>query len=570
MMKIALAQINTTIGDIPANVDKIIKFAQEAKKQHADLIVFPELAITGYPPADLLLKENFIQDNLAALQEIKKFLGKINLSAILGFVDTNPGRGKHLFNACAFITEGEISSKQYKTLLPTYDVFDEDRYFQPADTYVLADFNKYKIGMTICEDAWAAEEADFTLFHGSAAMNGRYFIDPIKEVKKLGPDFIVNIAASPFSIDKHNIRQNIMFGHANRWKCPIFFVNQVGGNDELVFDGRSFVVDTAGNIVASAKSFEEDLLFVEIELDGRTKNGTIEPEEECLEIYKALVLGTRDYVKKCGFSDVLIGLSGGIDSAVAAAIACAALGPEHVLGICMPSPYSSIESVTDSERLAKNLGMAVQIIPIRQSMEVLDSALAASFSGMSRDVTEENLQARLRGMILMALSNKYKKMLLSTGNKSELAVGYCTLYGDMCGGLAVISDLLKTRVYKLAHVINDIAAKEIIPETIISKAPSAELSPGQKDEDTLPPYAVLDVILESYIEKGQAVGQIIKSGQDPATVKKIVQMVESNEFKRRQAAPGLKLTSRAFGLGWKMPIAQRYRESIRKKQFSLS
>ncbi len=562
-MKIALAQINTTVGDIEGNVDKILRFAAEGKDRQAELIIFPELTITGYPPGDLLLKDSFIKANLLALDKIKNSLAQLGLAAIVGFVDHNPSRGRRLYNACALLKDGEVKVKQYKTLLPTYDVFDEDRYFQSADSYNLVELSKHKIGLTICEDAWAADAMQGSYFHGVDAINGRYFVDHVAQVAKLKPDFIVNIAASPFAIGKHLVRENLLRQHALRWKVPLIFVNQIGGDDELIFDGRSFVIDSEGKTIACASAFEEDLLIIDFNKTDYKISGSFKQAEEAkLEIYKALVLGTRDYVNKCGFSDVVLGLSGGIDSAVTASVACQALGAQHVLGLCMPSPYSSPSSITDSELLAKNLGMNIITIPINKTMQEFDLILSEPFAGTAPDVTEENLQARLRGVLLMAFSNKFRRMLLTTGNKSELAVGYCTLYGDMCGGLAVISDLPKMRVYELANTINEEAGYDLIPQSIIAKAPSAELSPGQKDEDSLPPYPVLDAILQAYIEEGKTVEEIIKVGYAPETVTKIVQMIERNEFKRRQAAPGLKLTRRAFGAGWKMPIAQRYREIV--------
>ncbi len=570
-MKIALAQINTTVGDISGNVDKILRFSAEAKSKEANLIIFPEMAITGYPPGDLLLKDSFIKANLFALDKIKIRLAQLDLAAIVGFVDVNPGRGRRLYNASAYLKDGEIKVKQYKTLLPTYDVFDEDRYFQPASNYNLAQLDRKTIGMTICEDAWAADAMEGSYFHGVNAINGRYFVDPVAEVAKLKPDFIVNIAASPFAIGKNLVRENLLRQHALRVKTPLIFLNQIGGDDELIFDGQSFVIDGDGKTVARASAFDEDLLIVNInETDKKIVGALNQPEANKIEIYRALVLGTRDYVRKCGFSDVVLGLSGGIDSAVTAAVACKALGAQHVLGLCMPSPYSSAGSITDSELLAKNLGMKVVTMPISNAVQELGLALNEHFKGMAPDATEENLQARLRAILLMAFSNKFGRMLLTTGNKSELAVGYCTLYGDMCGGLAVISDLPKMRVYELANTINEEAGYDLIPQSVIDKPPSAELSFGQKDEDSLPPYRILDAILEAYIEEGKTIEEIIKMGHAPETVAKVLQLIERNEFKRRQAAPGLKLTRRAFGAGWKMPIAKRYSEIVEKEQFTLS
>jgi len=574
-MKIALAQINTTIGDITGNVDKIWQFAKVAKEKQADLIIFPELAVCGYPPGDLLLRGSFVKANLLALDKLKERLFSLKLPAIVGFVDKNKSRGRPLFNACAFIENNEIRVRQYKTLLPTYDVFDEDRYFQPANNYHCANLGNYKFGLTICEDAWSCDEAwanddrHGIYLHG---IHSRYFVDPIEQVSNLKPNFIINIAASPFAIGKHQLRESLLRHHARRWKTPIIFVNQVGGDDELVFDGRSFVVDGAGNMVASAMPFEEDLLLIDIDETNNNISGPLKlkTDQDKREIYQALVLGTRDYIAKCGFQDAVLGVSGGIDSAVTAAIACKALGPEHVLGLYMPSPYSPSSSMIDSQKVAKNLGMKLTIVPIDKAMHEFDLMLKEPFAGKKQDTTEENIQARLRGAILMAFSNKLKRILLTTGNKSELAVGYCTLYGDMCGGLAVISDLPKMRVYELARLINEEAGYDLIPKSILEKAPSAELKPGQKDEDTLPPYPVLDAILQTYIEEGKTVEEIVKAGFAPRVVAEVVAMIEHNEFKRRQAAPGLRLTTRAFGVGWRMPIAQRFQESVTNEQFSLS
>ncbi len=567
-MKIALAQINSIVGDIDANCQKILQFAQVAQERKADLIIFPELTITGYPPGDLLLKPSFVEANLLALEKLAKQL--IFLPTIVGYVDKNYGQGRPLYNACAFLKDGKIQAKQYKTLLPTYDVFDEDRYFEVAKQYQCISLGKTKIGLTICEDAWSVVNhsgSQQTLGEELQKKSGRYFVDPLLQLAAQKPDFIVNISASPFVMGKHQLRENLLRYHALQLKTPLIFVNQVGGNDELIFDGRSFVIDASGNIVSTAKAFEEDLLVVDIDEASKKINGPMNwrQDQDKWEIYRALVLGTGDYVRKCGFEDVVLGLSGGIDSAVTAAIACKALGPEHVLGVCMPSPYSSPGSITDSELLAKNLGMQLVTLPIEKNMQALDEILKIPFSGKPADVTEENIQARLRGTILMAFSNKFKRMVLATGNKSELSVGYCTLYGDMCGGLAVISDVPKMRVYELAKLINEEAGYDLIPKTTIEKAPSAELRPDQKDEDSLPPYPVLDAILEAYIEEGKTMKEIISAGYAPQTVAKIIKMIDNNEFKRKQAPPGLKLTARAFGVGWRMPIAQRYHESVDKE-----
>jgi NAD+ synthetase len=558
-MKIALAQINPIVGDIKFNLDKILDYANQAEKKQVDLIIYPELAICGYPPGDLLLKQSYIDANLKALEKIKTNLR--NLAAIVGFADPNFERGRPLFNACAFIRNGVTETKQYKTLLPTYDVFDEDRYFQSASDYKCAHLAKYKLGLTICEDAWSADVPPHGIHvHG---LDSRYMSDPIAQVAAMKPTFIINISASPFAIGKHQLRENLLAAHARKHGIPIFFVNQVGGNDELIFDGRSFVVNKDGDIVASASAFSEDLLIVEINEADDSLSGEIRPtkNQQIWETYQALILGTRDYVHKCGYKDVVLGLSGGIDSAVVSAIACKALGAEHVSAISMPSPYSSPGSITDSQKLAQNLNMQLEIIPIEPAITAFDHMLARPFAEKNKDVTEENIQARMRAAVLMAFSNKFKRLLLTTGNKSELAVGYCTLYGDMCGGLAMISDVPKMRVYELAEYINAEAGYDLIPRAIIEKAPSAELKPGQTDQDTLPPYPVLDAIINLYIEEGKSTQEIINAGHAPHIVKEIVSMITRNEFKRHQAAPGLKLTSRAFGMGWRMPIAQGFRET---------
>ncbi len=556
-MKIALAQINPTVGDIVGNVDKILQSAQQARQKGADLIILPELSICGYPPGDLLLRQSFVDANLQALETIKEKLA--DLPTIVGFADRNPERGRPLFNACAFLNKGKIETKQYKTLLPTYDVFDEDRYFQPASKYQCAQLGKYKLGLTICEDAWSTDVPPLGVHvHG---LDWRYLSDPIAQVAAMKPDFIINISASPFAVGKHKLRENLLAAHARKHQLPIIFVNQVGGNDELIFDGRSFVVDKNGNMVALASAFSEDLLIVDIN-EAHHFSGEIKTtnDQDPWETYQALILGTRDYVHKCGYKDVVLGISGGIDSAVVSAVACKALGAQHVLALNMPSPYSSPGSISDSQKLAQNLGMQLETVSINKAMSTFDQMLKEPFADKGKDVTEENIQARLRAAVLMAFSNKFKRLLLTTGNKSELAVGYCTLYGDMCGGLAVISDVPKMRVYELAKLINAEAGYDLIPQSIIEKVPSAELKPGQTDQDTLPPYPVLDAIIQLYIEEGKTASEIIKAGHAPQVVADVVSMIERNEFKRRQAAPGLKLTSRAFGVGWRMPIAQGFHE----------
>jgi NAD+ synthase (glutamine-hydrolysing) len=554
-MKLALAQINTTVGDISGNLDKILQFAARAAAEGAQLVVFPELAITGYPPMDLLLKSNFVQANLDALDILKREIRGI--AAVVGYVDLNPSSGRPLRNAAAFIADGSVQAVQFKTLLPNYDVFDEDRYFEPATSYTVPQCNGFKVGLSICEDIWVSEQ----LFPKS-----RYLVDPIEKVAAHRPDILVNISASPFSIGKGHLRYELIRDQALRHKIPVVYVNQVGGNDQLIFDGRTIACDAQGNLVACAVAFAEDLVIVELERerDGSVSlKGTLTapPINQIADVHDALVLGTRDYMRKCGFTKAVIGLSGGIDSAVTCAIACAAIGAGNVLGVAMPSPYSSGHSVTDAEDLAKSLGVEYSLIPIGEAMNAFDAMLAQQFSGLSSDVTEENIQARSRGLILMSISNKMGHLVLTTGNKSELAVGYCTLYGDMCGGLAVISDVPKTMVYELAEYINLKAGKDLIPRSTIEKPPSAELRVGQLDQDSLPPYEVLDAIIHEYVEQRKGLQEIIDQGFKPEIVTDVINKIDRNEYKRKQAAPGLKVTALAFGVGRRMPIAQKFRET---------
>jgi len=555
-MKICLAQINPTVGDFEQNVKKICRFINTAKKR-ADLIVFPEMCIVGYPPKDLLELSGFVDSNLKALEEVKKNV--TGISAIVGFVDRNVGhRGKNLYNAAAYINNKEIISRHYKSLLPTYDVFDEDRYFEPAHSISLAKISGRRSGISICEDAWGANVVWPGKIHHK---------DPVESMVRQGAEIIINISASPFTIGKQDERLKMLTSHAKKYNVPIVFVNQIGGNDDLVFDGNSLVINKKGVIVDKALSFEEDLLMVEFKGSdvsaGGSKPGSVgkrtqasADEGEIESVYKALVLGTRDYVRKCGFKKAVIGLSGGIDSAVTAVIAARALGKGKVLGVTMPSGFSSKGSVKDSKALAKRLGIAFENIPIKSVYNAYTRTLSDMFTGLPFDVTEENLQARIRGKILMAISNKYGYLVLTTGNKSELAVGYCTLYGDMCGGLAVISDIPKTMVYDIAEYIN--RKKEIIPIDTIEKPPSAELRPDQKDQDSLPPYDILDGVLRAYVEESKDIDDIVGIGFNETLVKDIIKKVDTNEYKRKQAAPGLKVTSKAFGTGRRMPLAQRY------------
>ena len=556
-MKICLAQINPTIGAFKQNTRKICKFINAARKKGADLVIFPEMSVVGYPPKDMLEFSGFVDSNLKALEEVKNSV--TGISAIVGFVDRNVApRGKALYNAAAYIKNRKIVSRHYKSLLPTYDVFDEDRYFEPTHNISIAKISGRKFGISICEDAWGTDVVwPGTLHHK----------DPIECMIRQGAEIIINISASPFTIGKQDTRLKMLINHVNRYHVPIVFVNQIGGNDDLVFDGSSVVINKKGVIVERALNFEEDLLMVEFKgsdvracigksksvrkaIPARTGEGEVEL------VYKALVLGTRDYVKKCGFKKAVIGLSGGIDSAVTAVIATRALGRDKVLGVTMPSNFSSKGSVEDSEMLAERLGIDLETIPIKSVYNAYTKTLSSVFKGLPFDVTEENLQARIRGKILMAISNKFGYLVLTTGNKSELAVGYCTLYGDMCGGLAVISDIPKTMVYDLARYIN--RKKEIIPTDTIEKPPSAELRPNQKDQDSLPPYDVLDGVLRAYVEESKDVGDIVVMGYDESFVKDIISKVDRNEYKRKQAAPGLKVTTKAFGTGRRMPLAQRY------------
>ena len=556
-MKICLAQINPTIGAFKQNAGKIGKFIDTARKRGAELVIFPEMSVVGYPPKDMLELSGFVENNLKALEEVKSSV--TGISAIVGFVDRNVGRrGKALYNAAAFIKNRKIVSRHYKSLLPTYDVFDEDRYFEPTQNISIAKISGRKFGISICEDAWWADVVWPGTIHHK---------DPVECMVRQGAEIIINIAASPFTIDKQDARLEMLTGHAKRYNVPIIFVNQIGGNDDLVFDGNSLVINKKGIIVDRASDFKEDLLMVEFKgsdvIAGGSKSKSIKKEprysvgEGGIEsVYKALVLGTRDYVRKCGFKKAVIGLSGGIDSAVTAVIAVKALGRGKVLGVTMPSIFSSKGSVEDSMVLAERLGIDCKVIPIKSVYNAYTKTLSGVFEGLPFDVTEENLQARIRGKILMAISNKCGYLVLTTGNKSELAVGYCTLYGDMCGGLAVISDIPKTMVYGLAAYIN--RRKEIIPTETIEKPPSAELRPNQKDGDSLPPYDILDGVLRAYVEELKDVSDIVEMGYDKSLVKDIISKVDRNEYKRKQAAPGLKVTTKAFGTGRRMPLAQRY------------
>jgi NAD+ synthase (glutamine-hydrolysing) len=559
-MRIALAQINPTVGDIAGNTRLILQFVERAKAASAELVVFPELSVTGYPPKDLLLKSQFVEDNLSAVELIAQQVRGIDV--VVGYVERNTDPvGRSLHNAVAHLRDGQIASRHFKTLLPTYDVFDESRYFEPGP--VTATGNLFKIdgvtiGQSICEDLWNDEKM---------ILRRLYHQNPIADLNAAGAEILVNASASPFVVNKHEFRLKLFAEQVRRFGKPLVYVNQVGGNDELVFDGNSVVLDASGSVIAQAKDFEEDLLVVNL---SRNRDAGLRPvghgPEACVtnvteSIYKALLLGLKDYVRKCGFKSVVLGLSGGIDSALTAALAVDALGKDKVVGVAMPSRFSSEHSVNDARELAKNLGIEFHVIPIKAVHDAYELTLETAFAGLAADVTEENIQARIRGALLMAFSNKFNHLLLTTGNKSELAVGYCTLYGDMCGGLNVIGDVPKTTVYALSNFLNENAGREVIPRSTITKPPSAELRPNQVDQDSLPPYEILDAILHQYVEEEKGATEIIDMGFDRDVVLRVIKLIDRSEYKRRQAAPGLKVTSRAFGFGRRMPIAQRYEQT---------
>jgi NAD+ synthase (glutamine-hydrolysing) len=540
-MRVGFAQINTTVGDIETNARKILAAYQEASQQGAQLVITPELALTGYPPQDLVFKSGFVPQTLEQLHVLHERISAVPL--LVGYVDFNPKKtGKPFVNSCAVLEKGRPIRKIFKSLLPTYDVFDEARYFEPADDQQPIELLGAKIGITICEDIWTDRYLRHDLYH----------CDPVGRLVSLGASVILNLSSSPFSVGKPALRRAMVTELALQHRIPFFYCNAVGGNDELIFDGNSFVINKEGATVARLASFREQIAVVESDAPAIVETG-MPPEEE---IFRALVLGVSDYFAKCGFHSAVLGLSGGIDSAVTAAIAVEALGKKNVTGVSMPSAYSSPGSLDDADRLAKSLGIERLVIPIKEPFEVLKSQFKEAFAGLKEDTTEENMQSRLRGLILMSLSNKFGHLLLTTGNKSELAVGYCTIYGDMCGGLAVISDVPKTMIYRLARWIN--RDGETIPINSITKPPSAELKPNQTDQDTLPQYDTLDAILQLYVEEQLGPAEIVERGFDPSIVSWIQRRVDINEYKRRQAAPGLKVTSLAFGIGWRMPIAQRY------------
>jgi NAD+ synthase (glutamine-hydrolysing) len=554
-MRIALAQINNTVGDLEANAAKIMDFARRGERADAEVVAFPELALTGYPPRDLVEKHSFLDRTEDALQSIARESSNLGITLIVGYVARSPATAAiRAQNAAAVIENGCIVFRQCKMLLPNYDVFDEARYFQPAASQSICTTRDTRVAIAICEDAW--NDKQFW-------ERRRYSRDPIEELVQQGAELIVSINASPWNIGKQKQRERIFRATAQHFAIPLAYVHMVGGNDQLVFDGSSFAMTSDGEIAAKAKSFAEDLIV----FDSATGTGddhasNLLPEEAA---YEALVLGTRDYIRKCGFRSVLVGLSGGIDSALVAAIAVEAVGKENVTGVGMPGPYSSEHSLTDARCLAHRLGIRFEVVPINCGYKAMIRTLSPLFEGFNSDTTEENLQSRLRGMVLMALSNKFGSLVLTTGNKSEIAVGYCTLYGDMCGGLAVISDVPKTMVYRLARIANARYQKNgwpsPIPENTFTKPPSAELRPGQKDTDSLPEYDVLDAILADYIEDYESVAEIAANENIPEElVRDIIRKVDRNEYKRQQAAPGLRITSKAFGMGRRFPIAHRFTE----------
>ena len=555
-MKIAIAQLNPTIGDLAGNAEAILKAAQTAAAEGARLLLTPELSLCGYPPRDLLMHPDFVEAMATTLERLAKSLPP-KLVALVGTVVVNPRSttegGKPLFNSSALLADGQVQQLFHKRLLPTYDVFDEDRYFESGQQANRFELDGATIGVTICEDLWNDEE-----FWGKRS----YAINPISELAQMGVDFTVNLSASPYTVGKQGLREAMLKHGASRFSQPVIYANQIGSNDDLIFDGNSVAVDRQGTLICRARAFETDLVCVEFDSTSRnlvaagdSPGNSIAPapETEDAEIWAALVLGVRDYARKCKFSKAVIGLSGGVDSALVSAIAAAALGPANVLGVLMPSPYSSSHSIHDALDLAANLGILTQTLPIDDLMQGYDQTLADCFAGTEFGIAEENIQSRIRGNLLMAIANKFGHLLLSTGNKSEMAVGYCTLYGDMNGGLAVIADLPKTRVYSVCEWLN--REGERIPSHILTKAPSAELKPGQMDQDSLPPYEVLDDILIRLIHNHQTPDQIVAAGHDRPIVNKILKLVMRAEFKRRQAPPVLKITDRAFGVGWRMPIA---------------
>jgi len=554
-MKIALAQINPTIGDLEGNRETILRGTRRARDRGADLVVFPELAVTGYPPEDLLENSFFRTATQRTVDRIAQDVPP-DLGVIIGApVPNRDAYGKPLHNAALLLEDGRVRDRVYKTLLPTYDIFDEHRHFEPADTRSIVEWRGVRLGLHVCEDMWNVHQPE------GYQNSQRYECDPVAELGAQDPDLFINISASPFSIGKHAVRNDLVEHICRRHERPFLLCNQVGANTEIIYDGDSRVHAADGTQVECAASFEEDLLFwdTETSIDVCTTD-----RNDIADLHDALVLGIRDYYDKTGiFDDAIMGLSGGIDSAVTCALATAALGPENVVGVTMPSEISSEGSVTDSEKLAANLGIEFKEIPIEPAVDAFDEMLADEFADTEPGVAEENIQSRARGVTLMALSNKFDHLLLSTGNKSEVAVGYVTLYGDTNGGVAVLSDVLKTRVYELARHINEWAGEDIIPQNTIDKPPSAELREGQKDTDTLPPYDVLDAILERYIEQKKELRTIVsETGLDDDLVRDVLRQVDQNEYKRRQAPPGLRVTEKAFGVGRRIPIVKKWDRTV--------
>jgi NAD+ synthetase len=540
-MKIALVQTNPIIGDFAGNSAKILAWTRQAREKGCRLAVFPELSLCGYPPQDLLERTDFIAAHERALTEL--LAGIRGIGVVLGVIEKRSGSGKPLYNTALLADDGREIARARKRLLPTYDVFDETRYFEPGARSVVAPFGGLRLGLTVCEDIWFEEE--------------RYGVEPVAEMRADGPDCLLNISASPYYHGKLAERQEVFGALCRRHRLPLLYVNQVGGQDSLLFDGHSLVLTPDGTVGGSAPGFVEHLLVVETKT-WQAEGTEPRPLDTTATVLAALTMGVRDYLHKSGFKTAVIGVSGGIDSAVTAAIACLALGPENVLAVALPSPYTSEASVKDARKLAANLGCAFQVVPITRAMEAYRETLAPLFAGLAEDVTEQNIQARIRGNILMALSNKFGHLLLSTGNKSELAVGYCTLYGDMSGGLSVLADVPKQMVYALAREIN--REGEIIPARSISRPPTAELKPGQFDQDDLPPYEILDPILQAYLEEHLSVAEIAARSFDRAVVADLVRRITVNEYKRRQAPLGLKVTTKAFGHGRRYPLVQKFRE----------
>jgi NAD+ synthetase len=543
-MKVAMAQINPTIGDFNGNLSRMIEAIHKAKTLKADLIVFPEMTTTGYPPKDFLDHQDFIQRNLDLCESLIK--ATTGVAVVCGYIDRNDKEtGKPLINAGIFFEDGKVRARFSKMLLPTYDVFDETRYFEPAEEPTMIGFKDERIGLTICEDIW--NDRDFF-------PRRIYQRDPIDELANKEADLIINISASPYYHGKGQFKLQMLRNVAKKYRVPVIYVNQVGGNDDLLFDGCSLALGPDGHLCAQAAEFEEDLVVFDTDrLEGDKRDL---PADDQASILRGLTMGTRDYMMKTGFQRAIVGLSGGIDSSLVLYIAGKAIGRENVTGVAMPSPYSSKESVEDARELSKRLGVEFRIIPITGIFESYLREFKSNFQDLAQDVTEENIQARIRGNLLMALSNKFGALVLSTGNKSEIAVGYCTLYGDMSGGLAVISDVPKTMVYDLVRYIN--TTEKAIPERVLTKPPSAELRPNQIDQDSLPPYEILDTILDHYIENKKGPDSIVKLGFNPEVVKQVIGMVDRNEYKRKQAPIGLKITSKAFGHGRRYPIAHGY------------